>query len=368
VLDNLAMGNFLSSAGLAAVSSFYSPSTWIDGRAVKQVEDLRQLESVTAVAAFPDLHPGRFGPVGIAVDSAEAIHPGLIGNDIGCGVALAVSDLAAHRLNLDRAATRLAVLDEVDLHTTLFHRPLGSIGGGNHFCELTLLDEVFDPLRAEAAGLRRGAVNILVHTGSRSLGTEVFEAALGDHGTRPLRDAAASGYLAAHDRAMAFARANRAHVIARAADALRCDAEIISDVPHNFVSLEDGQYRHRKGASTARQGLCVVLGSRGTLSYLVEPLGGPATALGTLAHGAGRKLDRASARARFGGKGVVAAQSRNPFGGRVVCTDKALAAEEAAGAYKSIDQVIADLTGFGLVRLVASLKPLLTFKTAGGAS
>ncbi len=51
----------------------------------------------------------------------------------------------------------------------------------------------------------------------------------------------------------------------------------------------------------------------------------------------------------------------------MVCNDKALAAEEAAAAYKSIDQVVADLASFGLVRPVASLKPLLTFKTAGGA-
>lgn len=362
------MGNVLSSAGLAAVSSFYSPSTWIDGRAVAQLEDLRQLEGVAAIAAFPDLHPGRFGPVGIAVDSVETIHPGLIGNDIGCGVALAVTDLAAHRLNFERTVARLAVLDAVDDSTTLFGRPLGTIGGGNHFCELTVLDDVYDQASAEAAGLRRGVVNILVHTGSRSLGTEVFEAVLGEHGTHPLRDGAARTYLDGHDRAVAFARANRAHVIVRAAEALRCGAEIISDVAHNFVALEEGHLRHRKGASTARQGLCVVLGSRGALSYLVEPLPGPATALASLAHGAGRKLDRASARARFGGKGVVAAQSRNPFGGRVVCNDKALAAEEAAGAYKSIDQVMADLAGFGLVRLVASLKPLLTFKTAGGAA
>ena len=361
------MGNPLSSAGSAAVSSFYSSSTWIDGRAVRQVEDLRHLRGVTAIAAFPDLHPGRFGPVGIAVDSVDALHPGLVGNDIGCGVALAATDIVAHRLSLERASKRLAILDEVDFGTSLDGRPLGSIGGGNHFCELTVLDDIFDPQAVEAAGLRKGEVHILVHSGSRSLGTEVFEAVLRDHGTAPLTDGAATAYLEAHDRAVAFARANRAHVVRRAAEALRADARIVSDVPHNFVALEEGRYRHRKGASTARQGLCVVLGSRGTHSYLVEPLMGPADALASLAHGAGRKLDRATARARFGGKGVVAAEARNPFGGRVVCNDKALAAEEAAAAYKSIDQVMADLASFGLVRPVASLKPLLTFKTAGGA-
>jgi len=300
------------------------------------------------------------------VDVRDLIYPALIGNDIGCGVALAATDVAIHRLNLARAAERLAVLDDVDFDDTLFGAPLGSIGGGNHFCELTSVKEVFDEGLAEEAGVGKGLVHVLVHTGSRRVGTDVFECYLADHGSAPVSGEDAAAYLRGHDQAVAFAKANRWRVVERAATAIRGEARLVSDVAHNFVAREDGIYRHRKGASSARQGLCVVLGSRGALSYLVAPLASDGTSLGSLAHGAGRKLDRATARAKFGGKDVVQRESRNPFGGRIVCNDKNLAAEEAAGAYKSIDQVIGDLERFGLIKRVAALQPLLTFKTAGG--
>ena len=139
----------------------------------------------------------------------------------------------------------------------------------------------------------------------------------------------------------------------------------MSDVAHNFISHENGVFRHRKGASTTKQGLCVILGSRGTLSYVVAATGTVRSSLASLAHGAGRKLDRATARAKFGGKGVVERELKNPFGGRVICNDKRLAAEEAAGAYKPIEKVIDDLESFGLIKLVATLQPAITFKTAG---
>ncbi len=359
------MGTSFPSADPAVVSNFYRASTWIEASATKQVSELASLPGVVAVAAFPDLHPGKFGPVGVAVDVAGAVYPGLIGNDIGCGVALAATDLPAHKLSLDRAAKRLGVLDAPEPGDTLFGTPLGTLGGGNHFCELTAVKAIFDEAAAEAAGLRKGMVNLLVHTGSRGLGTAVFEGTIRDAGTGALTGETAERYLARHDEAVAFALANRRRVVERAADAIHARAELLSDVAHNFVAAEDGVFRHRKGASTTRQGLCVILGSRGALSYVVAPVASGRPSLASLAHGAGRKLDRASARAKFGGKGVIERETKNPFGGRIICNDKALAAEEAAGAYKSIEQVIADLESFGLIRVIASLQPLLTFKTAG---
>src|SRR6218665_4230651 len=110
-LDNIAMGTSIASRDLAVVSNFYRASTWVEGKAAAQVGELAGLDHVPAVAAFPDLHPGKFGPVGVAADIDGAIYPGLVGNDIGCGVALAATDLEAHRLNLERTIDRLAILD-----------------------------------------------------------------------------------------------------------------------------------------------------------------------------------------------------------------------------------------------------------------
>ncbi len=63
-------------------------------------------------------------------------------------------------------------------------------------------------------------------------------------------------------------------------------------------------------------------------------------------------------------KSDIARLERNPFGGLIVCEDRDLLVEEAPDAYKSIDRVIADLVEFGLARVVAMFRPLLTFKTA----
>jgi release factor H-coupled RctB family protein len=110
----------------------------------------------------------------------------------------------------------------------------------------------------------------------------------------------------------------------------------------------------------------VVPGSRGTLSYLVEPLATAAPeALASLAHGAGRKYDRASMHGRTGRvKSELERLARNPFGGRVVCDDRISLVEEAPEAYKAIDGVVSDLVDFGLARVVATFRPVVTFKNA----
>ncbi|WP_316176290.1 RtcB family protein [Bradyrhizobium sp. SZCCHNRI1073] len=105
-------------------------------------------------------------------------------------------------------------------------------------------------------------------------------------------------------------------------------------------------------------------GSRGALSYLVAPLASaPKEALWSIAHGAGRKFDRSSMIGRVGAtRSDRERLARNPFGGRVICEDRALLAEEAPEAYKPIVGVIADLEAFGLARVVASFRPLVTVK------
>jgi release factor H-coupled RctB family protein len=91
--------------------------------------------------------------------------------------------------------------------------------------------------------------------------------------------------------------------------------------------------------------------------------------LASLAHGAGRKFDRASMHGRIHASKADRAQlTRNAFGGVIVCEDRDLLVEEAPEAYKNIDRVIADLADFGLARVVATFRPLVTFKTARSAA
>ena len=145
-------------------------------------------------------------------------------------------------------------------------------------------------------------------------------------------------------------------------------AKLVAGLSHNFAEITPNGILHRKGAAPSDRGLVPVPGSRASLSYLVEPLAaGRPEALASIAHGAGRKYDRVlDARHGCAPRNRTWRQlTRNPFGGLVLCEDRDLLVEEAGEAYKT-RQVIADLAGFGLARVVASFRPLITFKTARG--
>jgi release factor H-coupled RctB family protein len=368
--------------GRAPVHAFYSPRSWIEGNAIQQLEHIAGLPGIKAVTAMPDLHPGKWGPVGCSI-LAEQIHPQLVGSDIGCGMGLFQLDLAARKLRADKAADRLRALDapwdgdlasalaEVGLASTPFDAALGTIGGGNHFCELQEIEEVLEPETAAKAGLDRSRVYILVHSGSRGLGFSILQQQLAAGAVVVDPDSAAGvAYLAEHHVATRWAALNRQVIAARAAAAVRAECRRLADLSHNLVEVTNGGVLHRKGTAPADRGIVPIPGSRGTRSYLVEPLAAarPET-LASLAHGAGRKFDRASMHGRIrSGRADRAKLSRNPFGGLIVCEDRALLVEEAPEAYKSIDRVITDLVDLGLARVVATFRPLLTFKTGRSAS
>lgn len=373
------MGTFPKVDGCAPIHVFASSKSWIEGNATLQLQQVAALPGVQAVAAMPDLHPGKYGPVGCAV-LAELIHPQLVGSDIGCGMGLFELDLPARKLRLDQLAERLHALDQPwdgDVSSTLadaglqvssYDASLGSIGGGNHFCEVQAIEDILAPDVASQVGLDRDHAFVLVHSGSRGLGYAILERILRD-GTAALDPAsdAGSAYMATHDHAVRWAKLNRQIIAQRAAAAARAELRPINDLAHNMVERQsDGFALHRKGAAASDRGLVPVPGSRGSLSYLVEPLAGMRTeALASLAHGAGRKYDRASMHGRIRvKKSDVARLERNPYGGIVVCGDRGLLAEEAPEAYKNIERVIADLVEFGLARVVATFRPLVTFKKA----
>jgi release factor H-coupled RctB family protein len=378
------MGTSVSGSGRAPIHMFASTKSWIEGKSVQQLEQVAALPGVEAVAAMPDLHPGKYGPVGCAI-LADRLYPQLVGSDIGCGMGLFQLDIAVRKLRLDRLAERMRSLDapwdgdiaaamgEAGIGQTAFDASIGSIGGGNHFCELQAIDEILEPVAASKAGLNAGQTCLLVHSGSRGFGYSILEQHLADGvSALDLESEASRNYLAGHDHAVRWARLNRRIIAKRAAEVARADTAEIADLSHNLLEVQRGGDKpgvlHRKGAAPADRGLVPVPGSRGTLSYLVEPVADfPAEAMASLAHGAGRKYDRASMHGRVNArKSGLAQLQRNPFGGIVICEERGLLVEEAPDAYKAIERVIADLVEFGLVRVVATFKPLLTFKTAGG--
>ena len=375
------MGNFPAVDGRAPIHTFTSTRSWVEGNAMQQLETVAGLPGVMRVAGMPDLHPGKYGPVGCAI-LASRIHPQLVGADIGCGMGLFQLDTSVRKLRLDKAAERLRSLEgpwagdvrpllaAAGLASSPFDASLGTVGGGNHFCELQAIEEIVEPEAATRAGLDPEQAFVLVHSGSRGLGFAVLVKILAD-GLVDLEPDSPGGldYLAAHDTAVRWAAVNRQLIARRAADAIRADLRPVADLGHNLAERNGDLILHRKGVAAADRGLVPIPGSRGTLSYLVEPLAAenPET-LASLAHGAGRKYDRASMHGRVRTKKSDLVQlTRNPYGGFVICDNRDLLVEETPDAYKAIDRVIGDLVDFGLARVVATFRPLVTFKTAAVA-
>jgi release factor H-coupled RctB family protein len=357
-----------------------SSSSWIEGEAIRQLEASAALPGVRWVVGMPDLHPGKGHPVGIAALADGVVYPHLVGADIGCGMALFTTRTPVRKLDVARAAKRLRGLEEPwgeDPEAFLAeqgvgHRghlnALGTIGGGNHFAELQRVEERADPVVAAAMLGSDDRVLLLVHSGSRGFGEQTMRSHTERRGADPLEATSEEGraYLAAHDDAVRWGRANRLLIARRIATLLGLVLEPLVDLCHNAVLPFDGGWLHRKGAAPHDCGPVVIPGSRGALSYLVEPTGDGASFGYSLAHGAGRKWSRTEARERMRERYRSEALLRTPLGNPVICEDRALLFEEAPEAYKKIDRVVADLVDAGACRVVATLRPLLTYKVRSG--
>jgi release factor H-coupled RctB family protein len=175
-----------------------------------------------------------------------------------------------------------------------------------------------------------------------------------------------SAYLARHDHAVRWAESNRRLIAHRFLTALGAEGERVLDVPHNTVTHAViggcGGWLHRKGAAPSDRGPIVIPGSRGALSYLVVPDGDREAHAWSLAHGAGRKWNRTDSLQRMKARYRVEALTQTDLGSRVICEDKQLLYEEAPPAYKDIDVVVKDLLDAGLLRIVATLRPVITYK------
>ncbi len=357
-----------------------SSRSWIEGEATRQLYATARLDGMIHAVGFPDLHPGNGIPVGAAFVTQDVVYPHLIGGDIGCGMAFFATDLVRRDAKLDRWAALPfdlehpwdgSVADYLAVHnlgSTDGDESMGTLGGGNHFAELQCVEEVVDPTAFRALGLGKQQLTVLVHSGSRSLGQAVLRAHVDEHAGRPVEATsfAEAEYLRGHNHAVRWAAANRALVARRFIEALGAEATPLWDGGHNLLTPRETEHGpvwvHRKGAVEAESPFVVIPGSRGSLSYVVKPLGNGEDNAWSLAHGAGRKWTRSDARSRMRERFAVAELVQTGLGGRVVCEDRDLLYEEAPAAYKKIEAVIQDLVDAGLVSVVATLRPLLTYK------
>lgn len=391
------------------------PGVWMESEALRQLESVAQLEKCVHAAGMPDLHPGRGFPVGAVVATREVVHPHLVGGDAGCGarvVVTRVSRISPDRLERRlRAAFEASQFDAVDpgaLFDAVWHyggralarldgvpddlrwlaarepaddlppsgdaapyrqgfeRSLGTIGGGNHFAEVARVGRVLDEEAAGRIGLARDALVVVAHSGSRGLGTALAAA----WSTRVLGGADRDRYLGELAGARRFAHANRlvlAYRLLAALGALR-DHTLRGtfDISHNDVRGEPvagaDAWVHRKGAAPApAEALTIVLGSRGAPSWIMKGTGAEA-GLGSVAHGAGRRMTRSEALDKLRHRYRRSEVARSALGARVICDDKQLLFEEHPDAYKAIEPVISALEVHGQATRVASLIPITTVK------
>ncbi len=293
-------------------------------------------------------------------------------------------------------------------------KALGTLGSGNHFLELQVVDRVVDERAAAAYGLREGQVTAMIHTGSRGLGHQVCSehvAAIeskyrrvGDDWVAPewgyqLRDrqlAAApifsregGAYLDAMRAAGNYAFANRSALTQRLRGILRehlgvdGGLDVVYDVSHNIAKIEDHVVHgksckccvHRKGATRALGGdhpelssrfssvgqPVLVPGDMGTASWvLAGPAKGVNDAFSSSCHGAGRQLSRTAARNIVDAEALM--ERLEQQGVHVRAKTPNVLSEEAPEAYKDVDEVVRLTETAGLARPVARLRPLAVIK------
>jgi len=433
--------------------------------AVDQVMNVAWLPGVVGSSmAMPDIHWGYGFPIGgvAAMDADQGvISPGGVGYDINCGVRLVATglgmdevkprirglvnglfrdvpcgvgkggDLVLPRKEIQKVAregARWMVANgygtEADIEycedggcyagadpSVVSDRALsrgrdqlGTLGSGNHFLELQVVEEIYDQHTANVFGLWEGQFVIFIHSGSRGFGYQVCEDSLkemnrgiGSLGFElPDRQLACAyidsnagrRYISAMAAAANYGWANRQLLMQRAVESVQRNlkispstlkARLVYDVGHNNAKLEThrigGKQRrvmvHRKGATRSfgpgRQEVpsayrevgqpVLVPGDMGTASYvLVGTEKAMGESFGSSCHGAGRVLSRKKAIRQSQGRSIATELERR--GIYVVARGRHTLAEEMPEAYKNVDEVVEVVHQAGLARKVAKMKPL----------
>jgi len=438
-------------------------------RTVEQLVNTTTLPGIVRCAmAMPDFHQGYGFPIGgVAAMRMDGgvISPGGVGFDINCGVRLLGTrleqeEVAPHLRDLTAALDRacpsgvggkgrvrvsereleglvtrgakwalkqglarqedvvhteeqgcLAGADPGQLSARAKERgrpQVGSLGAGNHFLEIDVVDEIYDAEVAEAFGLWKGQVVVQIHCGSRGFGHQVcsdyverLQPAVRKYGLRlpdrqlvcaPIDSPEGRAYYGAMACAVNYAFVNRQVLAMGVREAFEqvlagkvrdFDLFQVYDVCHNIAKFEEHEVGgrrmrlcvHRKGATRAfgpgYEGLpadyrdvgqpVLVPGSMGTASYvLVGTRKAMELTFGSTCHGAGRVMSRTRAR-----KTIWGADLKKELEGRGIVvragSDKGLA-EEAPAAYKDVNRVVEVVHSLGIARKVARLRPMGVIK------
>lgn len=359
--------------------------SYIPSDAIKQLENLKtQFNDLTHLIGMPDLHQGRY-PIGSVCISKNTIYPELVGTDIGCGMSLFLLDLDTNKYSLNKLqkmSDRLYLesddptyTDEIkqnyckenNLCSTHF-ATLGTIGGGNHFCELQEIHEIHDMALFSQYKMDQNKYYLTVHSGSRDLGTEILDKYI-------KKEINIDQYETEHNYAIEWARTNRKIIADRFVNQLTntnigsSNKKLLFDLFHNYAEKTEHGYIHRKGAAPAYDKPIIIPGSRGALTYIVQPINSGETNGWSVAHGAGRKIARGKLAEGMKNKTqsdrehcLLPSKTEYDISNTVICEKQDLLYEEAPIAYKDIDVVIADLVYFGLVKVIMTLKPVITYK------
>jgi tRNA-splicing ligase RtcB len=281
---------------------------------------------------------------------------------------------------------------------------LGTLGGGNHFIEVQYVQEILDPSLAEAFGLFKDQIVVMIHSGSRRFGYEVADQYMSVAARKPemaerkkmlsflsTETNTGKNYIAAMSAAANFAFTNR-HIMALLVR--RCfnrmfgptPLKLVYDVAHNMAKLEshDGNklWVHRKGATRAfgpkrmastnfaEIGQPIITpGSMGTASFLLVGTGNSEESLCSVNHGAGRVMSRTAALGKSRRGRIIAPAmisddqfKRSMAGIKLITGDKRRIKEEAPAAYKDIDEVVRVVVDCGWAKAVARMLPLAVLK------
>ena len=440
-----------------------------DDQSLVQVANVATLPGIVGHSlAMPDIHWGYGFPIGgvaAFVMDEGIVSPGGVGYDINCGCRLMTTLLRAdeirplikhvvsalfnnipsgvgstgpiHLSRSDEAkvavqgaawAVKNGLGDHEDLERTEDHGTmkgadpsvlseraikrgrdqLGTLGSGNHFLEIQVVDQIYDPEKARTYNLFEGQVTVLIHTGSRGFGYQICDDFLKEMITQltvesfdlPDRQLACARlksdqgrrYLAAMACAANYAWANRQVLMHRTRETLvkalsispkGLGMKLLYDVCHNIAKKElhtiDGKQVmlcvHRKGATRALPpghpllpeiyrdvGQPVLIpGDMGTYSYVLAGAEGAMLhSFGSTCHGAGRMLSRTQAAKKAKGRSIR--RELEDKGIFVQSTGKRTLKEEMPEAYKDVSQVVNVVHEAGLAHKVARLRPMGVIK------
>ncbi len=436
-----------------------------EDRSLLQVKNVATLPGIVCSSiAMPDIHEGYGFPIGgvAAVDIEDGyISPGGVGYDINCGVRLlrtnlfyndiknelsslmanlynnipsglgskhAIKNITAKEFskvlkggaqwaveygygsNIDLEYTENNGCIENDSEKFLSQRAiergreqLGTLGSGNHFLEIQVVDEIFDFDIAAAFNITYGQVMVMIHTGSRGFGYQVCDDFLKimrkdiskyrytpidrELIALPFKSETAQRYFNCMNAAANYAWANRQIIKSLTEDNLMKTFALtprelgfyqIFDISHNIAKIEthNGQkvLVHRKGATKAlgpysdsipdkysKIGQPIILpGDMGRASYLLVGTGKESGTFLSCSHGAGRNFSRKKALSTLNSQEILG--KLKDKGIHILAASSKTLAEELPEAYKNIDDVVDVICFHNIAKKVAKLRPIGVIK------